>query len=110
MAVDDVEVGGVEAVEGARDRGADPGGGVVEGVCGDAADLCEQVVGAAVVGGGGEGGGEEELGGAVVGGGVEGGDAGGEGAVDDCGRGERVGGVVVLVVEGCGAEDEGGED
>jgi len=59
---------------------------------------------------GGEGGAEDGFGGAVVGGGVEGGDTGGEGAVDEqSGReGEGVG--VVLVVEGCGAEDERGED
>lgn len=45
------------------------------------------------------------FGGAVVRGGIEGANAKGEGAVDDAGSGEGVGVRVVLVVEGCGAED-----
>lgn len=62
------------------------------------------------MGGGTEGVREENLGGAIVWGSVEGGDAGGEGAVYYGGCGERVWGVVVLVVEGRGAQYEGGED
>lgn len=45
MAVDDVEVRGLQTGEGARDAVADPGGGVVEIRGGDATDFGEEVVG-----------------------------------------------------------------
>lgn len=47
---------------------------------------------------------------AVVGGCIEGADAEGKGAVDNTSSGEGVGIGVILVVEGCGAEDEGRKD
>lgn len=50
------------------------------------------------------------FGGAVVWGCIEGADAGAKGAVDDGCGGEGEGVVVVLGVEGCGAEDEGGKN
>lgn len=48
---------------------------------------------------------DEIFGGAVVRRGIEGANAEGEGAVDDTGSREGIGVGVVLVVEGCGAED-----
>lgn len=110
MAVDDVEVCSVQSGEGACDGGADPGWRVVEGGGGYASDFGEEVVGCAWSWGGGEGRAEEGFGGSVVRGGVECGYAGGEGLVDYGGCGEEVRGGVVLVVEGCGAEDERGEE
>lgn len=47
VAVDDVEVGGVEALQAAGYGLADPGGGVVEFFGADAADFGEEVVGGA---------------------------------------------------------------
>jgi hypothetical protein len=52
---------------------------------------------------------EEGFRGAVVGRGIEGADAEVEGAPDDGVGGEGVGVGVVLVIEGCGAADEGWE-
>lgn len=90
-----------------------PGGGVVEGGGGYTADLCGQkVAGTGKVregGGMGEGRPKNCFSWAVVGRGVEGEDARVEGTLDDGEGGEAFGGGVVLVVEGGGAEDKGGD-
>lgn len=67
------------------------------------------MVGGARVGGGFERGAQQGFGGPVVGGCVEGVDAEVEGASDDLVGGQGEGVFVVLVVEGCGAADEGRE-
>jgi len=103
----------MEAGDAPVDALAYPGRGVVEDGGRYTADFCDEEVAGAweeCEGGGlGEGGAEEGLSRAVVRGGVEGEEAGVQSVLDDGDGGEDVGGVVVLVVEGGGAEDERGD-
>ncbi|CAH0056058.1 unnamed protein product [Clonostachys solani] len=111
VGVDEVEVGGAQAVQAAVDGGADGDGRVVKGLGVDAAGLCEEEVGGARGLDGLEGVAEEVLGGAVVGGRVEGSDAVGEQGLADDGDVGHVRGIgVVLRVEGGRAEDQRRQD
>lgn len=112
----------MQALKTSQDGVSDPGGGVVELVASYPPCFCDEEDGLALegdgegVGGRGsgvheavEGGAEEDFGRAVVGGCVEGFDAEGDGAGDDVAVGHGQGVRDILVVEGCGAEEEWGQ-